>query len=617
INSDHEIEVYYPRVLRVEEIPNNVVDTSNAQVRWSSHIISPYTELSMSPPINTNWTPLVENIRFYTHEASSPVEVRRMALGSNANIRWRNGQSANKKFHFEVEGKEAALGFALSVDAMCIRLRFPDELWSSLGSEQDPRYRAVRTARFHYEATRGKSLDAIENFFAREWLAQLLITAISNEAVASNISLKEATVRIKEGTADLDLHQTLDLIFQSPIVDDENADDSQEDKLREELSEFIDNPNILETLFELAKILWTSIDEAWEPWLRERFAATAGAAALSAIADLCPEINEADLVLDLMIDSVENDCSWASFGGGELWISEAVPGGYGQIEEVMRRYQDDPRRFFSLMTSALRDNDFTLTDYQLARFLTAVVEGDKDDLVPTAVRMFRQAVGAEEAYTSFSELRRALATEGFLTFHAFLVALSNRILRPGSNSDLDAFFLSAIRLWDQEEERLGVELDARVLAYQMSTADNLDGILRTSGIDTPTVHSDHWRFGVIYGLLWPRGSHIRQSGLQCYSPFVELPKPEPLLLHGYLKDDVEVIDLMAEGWEEKSLSALAIGGSVTLSCEMSEVVRISSALVFLITNPVQLDYISVYARIRATRRVGNAFHVELDIAEAK
>ena len=39
----------------------------------------------------------------------------------------------HKDFSFEIDGAPAALGFSIAVDAFCLRLRFPDDLWSDLG----------------------------------------------------------------------------------------------------------------------------------------------------------------------------------------------------------------------------------------------------------------------------------------------------------------------------------------------------------------------------------------------------------------------------------------------------------------------------------------------------
>jgi hypothetical protein len=611
-----QVPVYRPRILEVQPPPGTVADTSNARLRWESQLIARGSGLVLEPPRGSPWTPLVEDVRFYSHEGLCPIEVRRMALGSDAGIRLRNGGSLSKEFIFEVGGEAAALGFSLAVDAMCIRLRFPEALWSNLGDEADPRYRAMRTARFHHQAAHGPFLQTVDNPFAREWLAHLMLAALSNEAIARGISLREAAARLRDGSAELDLDQTLDILFQSPIVDDINALGNQQDKLRQDLAGFLADGKVVDSLFSLAAILWTPIDKEWELWLRERFASTIGAAALSAITSLCPQIDAGGLVLDVTAGPREADDVLAGIANGEIWISETMPGGNGQIEEVQNQYVEDPRRFFSLMTAALRDNDFSLSDFQLGRFLVAVVEGGSDEPLRAAAQRFRQALGAEESHAAFTALRHTLADQGFVTFHAFLVALANRILRPGSSGDSDAFFLDAVRLWNSEEARLGVELDARVLAYRLARSNEIDAALGFAGIGTPTVNPDQWRFGVIYGLLWPRGLHIRQSGLQIYSPFADLPVPDPLLIESYLAEDGSLIDLQADNWQDQCLGRLADVGAATLICPVTLTALLADALSFLATNPVQTVYLSVFARVQAVRRVENMYHVDVDVAEA-
>jgi hypothetical protein len=611
-----QVPVYRPRVLEVQVPPAAVVDTSNARLRWQSQLVARARGMVLEPPRGSPWTPLIDDVRFYSHEGLSPIEVRRMALGSDAGIRFRDGGSLTKEFHFEVDEQAAALGFSLAVDAMCIRLRFPDALWSNLGDESDPRYRAMRTARFHHQAVHGPFLEAVDNPFARDWLAHLMLAALSNEAMARGISFREAAARLADGDAELSLDQTLNILFQSQIVDDANAQGNLQDRLRQDLAGFLADRQVVDSLFRLAAILWTPIEAGWEPWLRERYASTVGSAALNAITSLCPQIDVDSLVLDVTAGPREEDDVLAGIPNGEIWISEMTPGGNGQVEEAQRQYVEDPRRFFSLMTAALRDNDFSLSDFQLGRYLEAVVEGDSDDPLPATTRVFRQASGAEESHASFTALRHTLAEEGFVTFHAFLVALANRVLRPGSSIDSDAFFLDAIRMWNAEEARLGVELDARVIAYRLARSDDIDAALALAGIDAPTVNPDQWRFGVIYGLLWPRGAHIRQSGLRLYSPFAGLPVPDPLLLSIYLAEDAALIDLQAEGWRDLCLVRLADVGAATLVCPMAAASLLADALSFLATNPVQLAYLSVFARVQAVRRVENVLHVDLDVAEA-
>jgi hypothetical protein len=44
--------------------------------------------------------------------------------------------------------------------------------------------------------------------------------------------------------------------------------------------------------------------------------------------------------------------------------------------------------------------------------------------------------------------------------------------------------------------------------------------------------------------------------------------------------------------------------------------RLADAFAFLATNPVQTDYLSVFARPQAVRRVADYFEVDVDVAEA-
>ena len=60
-------------------------------------------------------------------------------------------------------------------------------------------------------------------------------------------------------------------------------------------------------LFRVAAILWTPITADWEPWLRERFTATVGAAAYQALLNLCPELDGDGLVVDLYAGPREPD----------------------------------------------------------------------------------------------------------------------------------------------------------------------------------------------------------------------------------------------------------------------------------------------------------------------
>ncbi len=95
---------------------------------------------------------------------------------------------------------------------------------------------------------------------------------------------------------------------------------------------------------------------------------------------------------------------------------------------------------------------------------------------------------------------------------------------------------------------------------------------------------------------------IRQSGLGLYTSFVELPAPEPLLVRPFLPEAAQIVDLTEGDWREHCLGQLAYCGAVTLRCSLQESALLADALTFVATNPVQSEYLSVFARTQAIRR---------------
>jgi hypothetical protein len=68
------VAVFRPRVLMVQIPPPTVVDTSNARLRWSTQLVARQTGLVLGPPRGSVWTPLVEDVRFYTRFATVTVD---------------------------------------------------------------------------------------------------------------------------------------------------------------------------------------------------------------------------------------------------------------------------------------------------------------------------------------------------------------------------------------------------------------------------------------------------------------------------------------------------------------------------------------------------------------
>ena len=376
-------------------------------------------------------------------------------------------------------------------------------------------------------------------------------------------------------------------------------------KRLEEIREFFVSPEILERLDQIVPVLWDPIDEEeWRPWLTERFLATLGAAFREAIQQICPKIDADSLLID--IDSGVKEFGFSDIDDGlcDLWISETEPGGGGVIERFLPEIAEAPRRFLDLTKSALGAGDFEQVDQELSRFLDQLIrpEIQSEELID-AVECVRSAQTLDERVRGFDSLRSHMIKSGFVTSHVVIAALNSRVLKPGSNPMTDELTWKLSDSWHSEEERLGIEVDARSLAYAMSDSEALDQALSTQSLPlAPGQDRRNWRFNALYGLLWPRGSQARNQALSLRNPFVEIPETERFLVLDALAPADPPVAFLSVDWRNEFEGILVENGRAQISCGLSELDAFKKALLSLLANPLDTGLLLVYPRLRGISR---------------
>lgn len=600
---EHSITVYRPTVLKPELPPTEVLDTSNAWNLWYTEIV-PHAMTTLEVPRNSGWESLISGICFSLHNHHSPVEMRRFSLGTAASVAFNRGGSEEVSFTFCLDGDPVALGFALAVDAVAFRVVIPPELWRDGDGHRSEKWRALRTVRYFDMAWRGERLVTVSNPFARDWVARVYLSALALEALEKGNSLEEAAVGLQRQEAAMQLSQVLDTIFQSTATEDEEGS-GEEDRLRQDILDYLRLPAVRAELRALAETLWEPIDVSWQPWLKGVFCSTLAGALFQGVQNLCPDLNTEDLVVD-----IEADVMCEGSACDRIWISESSTGGSGLIEEVIERFGEDPRQYFNLVEAALDLSEYELIDGQLSRFLGLMAEGEEN--LCDAVRSFRNAATLGETEECFQRVRAELQTQGFLQFHSFMVALNNRILRSGSNAQVDHLLHEVITTWKEEETRLGIEIDGRIVAYLMSCRLTVENYL---DMEVGT-HLPLWRFNALYGVLWPRGATVRQLQLTLYNPYCSFPPVERLLVRDFLQKNIPVLKVPNEKWQEKCLHELQRGGALRICCDNKEKEALQDVFNFLMTNPVEDDYLLLFARLRSVRQKAGHIEIEVELAEA-
>lgn len=613
------LPVFRPVSLTTVAPPKGVADSSNASMKWHSQIVAAVEPCWLSPPEGSLWSGIVPRIGFFTHARHAPVEIRRFAIGASAEIGL-GTEKVRADTTFRADGKAAGLGARFAADGVVFKIRIPSCLHLSQDAGTSEKWRALRAARFADLAWRGERLAAVHNPFMREWLAQIYLSALTYEAMSCGVGLADAGTRIRGGWASISLQDVLGLLFQSQIVEEREDSGSPggTDKLRQELDACLQDPAVLEELHDSGAMLWEPVGADWEPWLRGVYHSTLAAALLRSVSDLCPGIDPDDLAVDLdRGPTPDGQAAGLLPDTVEVWLTERNPGGNGLIEEFMRRYAEDPRRFFSTVRSNLGMSEFELIEHQLGKIVTVLAEDENYGASESAelVRRFRTAGGHEEMARSFKSLRRSLKLEGFSPFHGFLVALGNRVLRPGSGPATDNYLYRVMRHWQDEEERLGIEVDLRVMTYYLSQSDEIERVVSDMG-GPPTGDRSAWRSSAIGGLLWPRGQAIRRSGLQIRNPFAELPIVERLLVSETVGDDRICVSMLDQGWLENASEQLAAGRQVTLTCPETGRGKLAAALNALVTNPIESGYLRAYARLQGIRQTRSLIEADLELVEA-
>lgn len=610
------LPVLRPASLAPKRPPQAVQDSSNASLKWHTQIVATVEPVWLTPPDGSLWADIIPRIGFFTHSRQASVEVRRFAVGSVAGIRL-DAQMIQVETQFQRNNQSAGLGAQFSADGMVFQVQVPPDLYTQRPGDE-AKWRALRSARFIDLARRGERLAMVGSPFIREWLAQIYLSALAYVVIDQQISLSEANTAIQQGQATIGLQDVLLQLFQAYVVDDQEQQEAigGEDRLRQELEACLNTPDILTELHDFGSILWEPVDAGWQPWLRGVYLATLAASISRSITDLCPGIDPEDLLVDLDRGPVlaGQDVGLDS-EKKELWFTEKNPGGNGLIEEFMACHAQDPRRFFTTVHANLGMGEFELIDHQLQKIVTLLASDKGQDELSEQVTRYRTAQNQEEMTQTFQDLRRTLMQEGFSPFHGFLVALGNRILRPGSSRATDAYLANILSRWQQEEERTGIEVDLRVMSYYLSQSNEIDPIVEGIIGDAHAINA--LRLNAIQGLLWPRGRATRESALQIRNPFVELPLVERLLVIDTLIDDRPGISVRDEEWFTQTSAHLIAGRQVTLTCPTINRDSLAKAINLLITNPVDTGYLKAYARLQGIRRTPSLIEADLELVEAR
>jgi hypothetical protein len=608
-----------PRSIRLGRLPRSpeLRDTSNACLIWRTQLLGRRVGNTFEAPGDrVGIARLVTRVAVYTHASQSAATVRRYAIGSNVSLRVASGKTTvdhTAMWRFTKDGQPCGVGFEVEADALCFHMNLPASPSAVLLTEDPAIMRAVRTARYQWEAQHGPTLGVVaDNVFLRGWLAQIFKVAAVALAQERQGPLADAIDQLRTPSEAARLQAVLITIFQSPDAPQDDQAPGTEPRLRVKLREAFADVATRDALATLAQqFLVAPVEASWDCWLRRAQMQTFAAALIEAIQQACPQIDPDDLMVDTDPGPTE---SGEIHPDVQLWITEANPGGNGLIEQVVEAIAIRPDHFYRRIEASLRPSEFEQIDLQMRDYVQRIGGPAPEVSWQETTLAVRSASSTQEARQSLLQLRQFLSEQGHAVFHGYISALSNRLLRPDSPRALDHLLAELLDRWEGLECRLGVEIDARIMCAVFSRDARLDGAFTAAGFDLPQHQIETWRFSMLLGVLWARGHALRSHALPVSERFADTPMTtDRLFLAPWVSKETDPINAASPQMLELLHDQLRLQGQAIVSMPPDPVLihRVTSLVA---TVPVQLEYLNVYPRLTSVVRAQGAvaLHFELE-----
>lgn len=606
-----------------------VLDSSTAFLDWRTQVCPSESGVILQESVPDKWSEFVKGIEFFIHNQHCSVEIRRFALGSKADIKFTGGDKLEPYIQFvqkvksnslEPELLPSALGFSSDVDAIKIRFTIPEDFITKIAQTNSDLLRSLRSSRFRMLVMTDPRLDGIANFFHRDWICQVYLSAIVAEAVCATCSLEVASRSFHVMESTINIEKALNAFFKNDWSTDIDSNGVTTDeqpvstpRVYQEIVELLKTEIVIQVLQESSTVLWSSPDESWLPWLTEKFKSTLGISVLETLQRMCPDLNQGDLVLDINPGPRPPEWSGDSDGSDEIWISETIIGGAGLIENFLCKFGSDPSRFFRSLEFQLGPTDFEIADEQLTSFIDLAVN---DSSIRNLLVDLRLSDNHKNISDHFDRLLNELKRRGVVVCHPVVAAMNARILRPGSSTETDAVTLNLITTWREQEKSLGIELDARIFGYLASTDNNMIEKLGSIFGLGDEIENSNWCLNTIYSMLWPRGSSTKNKSLSLYNPFHEIPSPETGLILNILPSKTVIIRRSEENWYEKLSAELVENGIVLLESPVGQSEELKKSVIELMTLPIDTGFLFVFPCVRGITIRDGVIRIELEVRES-
>ncbi|WP_045820825.1 protein DpdJ [Williamsia herbipolensis] len=577
--------VVRPLALRLVSPPPHIADTSKAMPVWRSTFELAAEALHhVDVPTPSIWATLVNTCAFALHVGGGPLRVRRMAIGSDGELTDQAGNRTPTHVRYVHEGTPAAIGFELEVDGMIVSGQLPEGGQSFLQNfTSSPPW---RTLAFRRRVLEDERLDDVVNVFQRGWLSEVYLDAFISRGLSGGpVGLLPG--QLADGAWADNLPDFLAVAYRA------EAQHEDESRMQRTLAQLAADPMVRAVIEEHGNLLGTNNLQADTTDLLDRvFLDTLANAVLAAVSESLADANEGDLACDVEFDEETRDY--------RILLSETAIGGLGLLESLHREYGEDPRRFWDAVARACSPTDAENVDESMRHALAELVT--TGTAFSKCVADFRRAEGIAAMDSALEKLRGIWTESDGPPDHLLVSTFAARFMRPGSSTTIDRVVSDLVTAWVDSETRLGVEIDARTIAYHASQG-NLGFDLKSLSVDSA------------FSMLWLRGAQARSQRLDHWHPYRENVIVERLVLDEAVHDGAVKIDVTEPGWIDAYTQAMGADARVLLTAPYTHRADLARALRAATAKPIERGGLRVFGRVRAISQRRGSMTAILSLAE--
>ena len=597
-----KIAIYQPHQVFTTSISRQfgLSETSNAMLRWQSFFRPVETSEVHPLPKGSLWSKNFQSISFYSHRSLTQLEVIRYNTGSDAELRFRDGQKARIKFNWQHKGQKVGIGARLWVDAAKIQFQITKEnLIDWLRDDA-----LMRVLRSSYLQDQLQLQEVFEgNKFKSNWVYECFIAAITLDMDSSGCEISTALNNVCKSKSLFSINKIPEILFQQDIgqFDDDKVGDASDQNgkdqaLQEELKLLLSSEPMLKTLGELGTVLFESLEDEQDfiGWCRKVIGNSLAAVAQQAICTLLPDVDESEIIADPVF---QDDIL-------TIWLCEKGSGGSGVISQLQDDYAEDPLKVLNIIAQSIQVSDCEQLDCDLYELLSYC---NTDNNISSSLKSVRDTENYQQRIDANKKLKKNLIEAGFQFSHSFSAVLYSRILRPGSNLETDCLLKGYLDRWQELEVLLGFELPINIVALAISVAKNTDNSPKTIFSETCKIQS----------VLWPRGNAVRQAVLAFYNPFQnDNNRTERLLVAPMCSDMTSKISCGDNDWLSRLYKALIKDGKCDLLLSRERSRELTNIIAILHVTPIDTHGLLFFPRVFSIKRNLNQISLCIELAEA-